>query len=91
MFAVPDPANRKPFVEEHRKKALADPEGTKFFDVKSEADAVADAITNAPRKGVATVRFYAFYDAYVVEHRPRKKPYSNPALLRNNGEFVKYV
>ncbi len=61
------------------------------FTDRSEAQTAANAITNAPRQGMANVQFVGAWNCYTVEVRPRAKPYTNPAVLRENGQIAKYV
>lgn len=60
------------------------------FATKEEAQAEAKRIRETPRAGDAWALFYGHLDAYVVEVRPKAKPYCNPALLRTNGTAAYY-
>lgn len=60
------------------------------FANRADAQAAADAITNTPRQGIARPQFYGYMDCWIVEAHPRNDPYSNAAVLRENGELAKY-
>lgn len=62
----------------------------KAFATRAEAQSIADSISNKPRSGVAHPLFYGYLDAWIVEVRPRTKPYSNPGVLREDGTIAKY-
>ncbi len=62
----------------------------KAFTDRQEAQRVADAITNAPRKGVARVQFTGAWNCWLVEVHFRSNPYGNAAVLREDGSLARY-
>ncbi len=62
----------------------------KPFTDRLAAQAVADAITRAPRKGLATVQYCGAWSCWVVEVHPRSNRYGNPAVMRIDGSLAKY-
>ena len=60
------------------------------FTNQAEARQVAQQITNKPRSGIAKAQYTGAWDYWIVEVRPRAKPYSNPGVLRADGTIAKY-
>jgi hypothetical protein len=77
-------------VAKHKKVSEEERPARRFADRK-EAQAAADTITNTPRKGVARVQRVGAWDCWIVEVRPRKNQYGNPAVLRVDGSVEQYV
>jgi len=57
---------------------------------KAEAVAVAAAISQTPRSGVAEAQYTGAWDCWVVEVRPRANRYGNPAVIRVDGVIARY-
>ena len=62
-----------------------DTEDYAIFTEAAAARKEAEAITNAPRRGIARIQFIGAWDAWIVEVHPRQQPYGNPRCLRTDG------